>query len=172
MPATYEKIATTTLSGSASAFTFTSISGSYTDLVMIVTGRMDTAHTSRELRIQVGNGSLDTANNYSMTRMTGYGSGLTFSDRQSSVGNMTSGVFPSANAPAGNFGNAIYHFQNYSNTTTYKTIITRTNDPADWVTATVGLWRSTSAINTIAVFGITANFVSTSTATLYGILAA
>ena len=173
MPAgsTYTPIATTTLGSAAADITFSSISGSYTDLVLVMTGRFDSANTSRELRIQVGNGSIDTGSNYSITRIAGYGSGL-FSDRVSNSTNMTAGVIPAANAPSGYIGNAIYQFQNYSNTTTNKTILNRTNDGNDWTAAVVGLWRSTSAINTIKIFGLTANLVAGSTATLYGIASA
>lgn len=173
MPAgsTYSTIATTTLGSAAADITFTGISSSFTDLVLIVTGRFDSANVSRELRIQVGNGSIDTGSNYSYTRMVGLGSS-TFSDRFSNQTNMSAGVIPAANAAAGIIGNAIYHFQNYSNTTTNKTVINRTNDPNDWVTAMAGLWRSTSVINQIKIFGLTANLIAGSTATLYGITAA
>ena len=171
MPSTYTPLATTTLGSAAADITFSSISGAYTDLVLIVTGRFDSANTSRELRIQVGNGSIDTGSNYSMTRVVGYVADK-FSDRTTSATNMTGGVIPAANAASGIIGNAIYHFQNYSNTTTNKTVLNRTNDPNDWITAMVGLWRSTSAIDTIKIFGLSANLIAGSTATLYGIKAA
>lgn len=168
---TYTPIATTTLGSAAADITFTGIASTYTDLILIVTGRFDSANTSREIRIQVGNGSIDTGSNYSITRMAGYGSGL-FSDRTTSATNMTAGVIPADNAPAGYVGNAIYQFQNYANTSVYKTVLNRTNDGNDWTEAMVGLWRSTSAINQIKIFGLTANLKAGSTATLYGIAAA
>lgn len=66
------------------------------------------------------------------------------------------------------------NFQNYSNTTTFKTMIGRNGAAAFDVEASVQLWRSTSAINTLQLFagqgGI--NFTSGSTFTLYGITAA
>ena len=40
MTATYEKIATTTLGSAATSVTFSSISGSYTDLVLFSTGNI------------------------------------------------------------------------------------------------------------------------------------
>lgn len=171
MPSTYTPLATTTLGSAQADITFSSISNSYTDLVLIFTGRFDSSNTSRELRIQVGNGSIDTGSNYSMTRMVGYPSAF-FSDRTTSQTNMTAGVIPAALATAGISGNAIYHFQNYSNTSAFKSVVNRTNDPLDWVTGMVGLWRSTSAINTIKIFGLSANLIAGSTATIYGIKAA
>jgi hypothetical protein len=62
---------------------------------------------------------------------------------------------------------------NYSNTTTYKTIISRGDNPGFLVIALANLWRSTSAINIITMVSETGNnFVTGSTFTLYGITAA
>ena len=62
---------------------------------------------------------------------------------------------------------------NYSNTTTFKTILMRANNAALGVDAIVGLWRSTAAINEIKVFPTGgANFETGSTFSLYGIKAA
>ena len=63
---------------------------------------------------------------------------------------------------------------NYANTTTYKTVLSRDalNNASDGaVEAFVGLWRSTSAINTIQIKPDSGNF-NTGTFSLYGILAA
>jgi hypothetical protein len=65
---------------------------------------------------------------------------------------------------------------NYSNSTTYKTVLGRSNRASSDTAADVGLWRSTSAITRIdlAMGGSfpTNNFASGSTFTLYGIAAA
>jgi hypothetical protein len=62
---------------------------------------------------------------------------------------------------------------NYSNTTTYKTVLLRSNNASAITVATVGLWRSTSAINTIKIYADGAAVFSVgSTFTLYGIKAA
>ena len=74
--------------------------------------------------------------------------------------------------------NYIAHFQNYSNTTTYKTIISRANNAANGVSANAILWRNTAAITNIKCYVHQlggANqyiFTSGSTITLYGIKAA
>jgi hypothetical protein len=65
---------------------------------------------------------------------------------------------------------------NYSNATTYKSILirsrgTRDNDSTD-TTAIVGLWSSTSAINIIKIFPASGNILAGSTFTLYGIASA
>jgi len=68
MPATYEPIATTTLTGGTS-YTFTSIPATYTDLVLVVNAA--TASGSSNLAMQF---NADTGSNYSFTRIFGNGS--------------------------------------------------------------------------------------------------
>ncbi len=64
-------------------------------------------------------------------------------------------------------------FMNYSNATTYKTILVRGGDASQKVDATVNLWRSTSAITSITLFpGGGNSFLTGSTFSLYGIAAA
>jgi hypothetical protein len=61
---------------------------------------------------------------------------------------------------------------NYSNTTTYKTILERANQPQAVTNSIVGLWRSTSAISTITMTTSSGTVSAGSTFTLYGILKA
>jgi hypothetical protein len=67
----------------------------------------------------------------------------------------------------------IVHIQNYSNSTTNKTWLSRSNIPADFAGLVVGLWRATpAAITTIQFLTTTADtFTSGTTFTLYGIKA-
>jgi hypothetical protein len=70
-------------------------------------------------------------------------------------------------------GTVIAHFMNYSNTTTFKTVLSRGNVAEAEVDAYVSLIRGTSAISTITVGeGGGNNFVAGSTFSLYGIAAA
>ena len=157
---TYTPIATTTLSVDTSSYTFSSISGSYTDLILIMNAGVNTASS---LNIQVNS---DTGSNYSWTRIYGNGTTAT-SDRTSSQGN-----WDMINLPNSLDNNVILHFMNYSNTATYKTVLNRWNSTSYAVSA-VGLWRSTSAITSIKLFNTsTSNLKSGSTFTLYGIQAA
>ena len=166
MASTYEPIATTTLSSAASSITFTGISQSYTDLILIFNGDL-TSITGAGIR--VGNGSIDTGTNYSYTFIWGNGSsaGASCATNQSL---MRWDYYAAGN---GSQRNAIFHLQNYSNTTTYKNILSRTAIPSTETLASVGLWRSNSAINQVSLVleGAT-TYVSGSTATLYGIKAA
>jgi len=78
---------------------------------------------------------------------------------------------------AGVFSNTVTHFLNYSNSTTFKTIISRGNygtretTTTDAVEMSVRLWRNTSAVTQISI-GTSPPFSIGSTFTLYGIKAA
>jgi hypothetical protein len=61
---------------------------------------------------------------------------------------------------------------NYSNTTTFKTMLNRSNVPSTGTGATVGLWRNTAAISSLTITSESGNLQSGSTFTLYGILKA
>ena len=159
MTATYEKIATTTLGSAQASTTFSTISGAYTDLVLIVAGV--TTSGTEAVAVQV-NG--DTGSNYSRTVLLGNGSAAS-SSRASNQTSAGLGVIDSASQ-----GNTIYHFMNYSNTTTYKTFIARGNVASEQARAAVGLWRDTSAITSITVL-VGTTFASGCTFTLYGIKA-
>ena len=160
MASTYEKIATTTLGSAAASTTFSSISSSYTDLVLICA-----AGQSPDSTLELTFNS-DSGNNYSRTIM--YGTGST---AVSARGSNNPAIYISAGSSVGTNINII-NIMNYANTTTYKTIVGRTNDTSSVTVATVGLWRNTNAINTIKLTGSNGNILSGSTFTLYGIKAA
>ena len=161
MPQTYTPIATYTVPSAQASYTFTSIPSTYTDLILIVDGSLSGASV---VKVQL-NG--DTATNYSYTYVYGSGS-ATGSGRVSSEAFGTLGY---SSTSAERFTD-IAHFMNYSNTTTYKTIIDRGNTTSTQTVATVNLWRSTAAINSIKVFPNTTNLATGTTLTLYGIKAA
>jgi hypothetical protein len=162
MPITYTPIASTTLTSAQPSVTFSSISSAYTDLVLVVNG---TSATAGDFALQLGNGSIDTGSNYSMTALYGNGTSPT-STRSSNGTAIGTGGFHTTQ------GTIIIQLMNYSNTTTHKTTLNRTNSDS-FVQARVGLWRSTSAINTIKYGpGDGSNWGVGTTFTLYGILKA
>lgn len=167
MPAgsTYSTIATTTLGSDTATYTFSSIPSTYTDLVLIMSVR--TVNSAAAIYCQF-NG--DTGTNYSNTQLLGNGS-VTTSGRQSSVSQMRIGNYsPSA---SNTFGVVIANFQNYANSTTYKTVISRAGSADGGLVAEACLWRSTSAINSILLGEEGGgNLRSGSTFTLYGIASA
>jgi hypothetical protein len=159
---TYTPIQSVTTSGSQTTVSFTSISSGYTDLVLVVNAPTLTAHSDIALRFNSDGGT-----NYSRTWLGGNGTSAT-SGRQTAktYAYLTFVVDPSGSS----YPNAIAHIMNYSNTTTYKTILSRTNDSNAGTEATVNLWQSTAAINRVDV--VTSGFTNGSTVTLYGIAAA
>jgi hypothetical protein len=162
---TYTPIATQTLVSAASSVTFSSISGSYTDLRLVITTTNNSPATSG-LQLQY-NG--DTSALYSFTRILGDGSSAT-SSRGSAQTAASIGYYAD---DANDFGVFTTDIMNYSNTTTYKTAISRSSAASVMVSAFVSLWRSTSAITSILVKNSSAvNFKAGSTFTLYGIAAA
>ena len=168
MPAglTYESIATTTLSSAQSSVTFSSISGSYTDLVLVSVSTTSLANRDYNLRF-----NSDSGTNYSFTVLAGSGSAAS-SARGSNASN--TGLYIVSGTSTTIPGTVISHIQDYSNTTTFKTMLQRGNESGGEVCAGVSLWRSTSAITSITIYAsmTSANFNSGSTFTLYGIKAA
>jgi hypothetical protein len=167
MPAgkTYTPIARTTLSSAAASVTFSSISGSYTDLILV--SNLGGSVSGEAVRIQINS---DSGSNYSYTAMRGNGTSAT-SERATSATSLriSTGVGVTTNTSDMTI---ITNLQNYSNTTTFKTLISRAGQAANGTESSVGLWRSTSAINAIQVSNTNGNIVAGSTFTLYGILAA
>jgi hypothetical protein len=167
MPSTYEKIATNTLGSAASSVTFSSISSAYTDLVLIVSanGSVNPNYASIQF-------NADTSNKYSQTYLAGNGTSAV-STRTSSARDIISLGYTRVATAANTFSTYIANIQNYANTTTYKTTLIRAEENSvNYVTSTVGLYQSTSAITSIKVLVDTGNFSVGSTFTLYGIKAA
>lgn len=164
MPAgpTYEPIATTTLGSSQTTVTFSGISGSYTDLILVIS-----AFTGDDLAAYTMRMNGNTGSNYSVVTLEGQGTSAV-SQRQSNQTQMYITGFQ-----AGSYTEpftTIVQFMNYSNTTTDKTILSRSASNA--ASAYCGLFRSTSAITSIAVSSVSSTFSTNSTFTLYGIASA
>ena len=162
--ATYTPLATTTLGSSSASVTFSSIPGSYTDLV-IAMSLSSTANDSDYSYIRY-NG--DTGSNYSNTIMSGNGTSA-LSDRFSNRTDFN--IDYTANLTT-QIANRIVQIQNYSNTTTYKTALVRANRAGAGTDLMCGLWRSTAAITTILITHSVNQFATGSSFTLYGIKAA
>ena len=167
MAITYEKIATNTLGSSTPSVTFSSISSAYTDIKIVISGVASGAGAT--LMVQF-NGDT-TSGLYSMTELWGTGS-VVGSNRRSNENKIYTS-FQSVNFGNTDQANAIIEVMNYANSTTFKTIVARTNSPSATYPGTVastGLWRNTNAINSITLS--LNNFLSGTTFALYGIKAA
>ena len=163
MPATYEPIASTTLGSAAANVEFTSIPSTYTDLVLVFSGKHAT--TTAQIRLTV-NGS---ATNYSDTILSGNGS------TASSTRHSSGSVIRLDNATGFNTTNplvGIVQVMSYANTNVFKTLLAAVADPTNGVDRIVGLWRDTTAVSSIKVDSNSGNLASGFTAALYGIKAA
>jgi hypothetical protein len=163
MAATYTPIASITLGAAASSVTFNSIPQTYTDLILIaVTKRNATGLGEANMQLTV-NG--DTSAAYSTTLI--YESPGTTRQANTSTFDYASGTC----GDGGFIFNSI-NLMNYSNATTYKTVLTRNGYPQTnaQVRIGVGLWRNTAAITSLT-FTPANGFAIESTFNLYGIQA-
>jgi hypothetical protein len=118
MAATYEPIATYTVPSNTTSYTFSSIPGTYTDLVI----SMSVASSSSNTLFIRFNG--DSSALYSATRLSGSGTAA-LSDRDtrgSGYGVLSNYAFPTSTLGQ---HNTILQVMNYSNTTTFKTWLNR-----------------------------------------------
>jgi hypothetical protein len=154
---TYTPLATVTLGSSASSVTFSSISATYRDLVIVLDG---TATANTVLRFRY-NG--DTGNNYERVGMSGNGTSASpFSGVNTSlrlVGWRTART------------NAIHQVMDYSATDKHKTSLTRANATDSETVAAAGRWANTAAITSIELSLDANQFATGSTFALYGIAA-
>jgi hypothetical protein len=167
MAATYTPIASTTLGADASSVIFSSIPSTYTDLVLIAFVRSTRAATGDTFRIRFNS---DTASNYSTTFVYGDGPAAGSSRLTSQTG--VYNRINAASVASGTFSPTIIHIMNYSNSTTYKTTISRANSTSEEISLNASLWRNTSAITSITALVDNGNLLSGSTLNLYGILGA
>lgn len=167
--ATYSLIGSTTLSTTAATIDFNSIPATFTDLVLVSSALTSTE--GRDFRMRFNS---DTGTNYSYTYLGGYTS--VTSGRTTNLAYLMSGNFigTSSAYPV----TVITNIQDYANTTTYKTSLTRHNQSQANVNSTytevmaqVNLWRSTAAINTITLSLNASTFAAGSVFKLYGIQA-
>lgn len=169
---TYVPIETYTLGSAASSVTFGSggtIPQTYTDLIIVCNFSASSSNVvTPSIRF---NG--DTGSNYSNTTLYGTGSTTTSvrytNQNKSFLGDFSAGV--TTYAP----DTYIIQVMNYSNSTTYKTFLTRynqINSSNGEVGATAGLWRNTNTITSITILSDGGqNYAVGSTFTLYGIQA-
>jgi len=169
---TYVPLATTTLSAIASSYTFSSISGSYTDLVLVGSNlKSDT--NDRGCKLQF-NG--DTTSTYAGYYLEGYNSTVT-ATRDAVQTFIQWAGFNIGVATTTNVATVVTDILSYSNTTTHKTVLNRasyknnTLGPESF--SEVSTWRSTAAITSITVsISGSGSFAVGSSFTLYGIAAA
>ena len=174
----YPIASTTVGSGGSSSITFSSIPQNFTHLQIRAFARTARATYGDDyLSMQVGNNTVDTGNNYTVHSLYGDGSSAT-STATAPYNYLSTGYgFAGAQGASNVFGNAIFDFLDYSNTSKNKTVRmiggTDVNGTIAGYGGKVGLssgvWMNTSAINVITIYGGSANLSQYSRFDLYGI---
>jgi hypothetical protein len=170
----YESIATVTVgSGGAASVTFSSIASTYTHLqirVFAQTSRGTYGNDQMTMRI---NG--DSASNYASHILTGDGAVASASAASSQTSINLS--FKLGTTTSSAFGVFIIDALDYANTSKLKTIRNLAGVDINGTIATYGgevelssgLWQSTSAVNSVTLTPVNANFTQYSSFSLYGI---
>jgi hypothetical protein len=160
---TYTPIATQTLGSAASSVTFSSIPQGYTDLVLVIQATSTSGSNDLTFRLNEDGSNTDL---YSTTNIwsnsSSAGSARTSNFDQAYL------TYYSAVSTNGAY-NSITQFQNYSNSTTFKTILTRSNNAGTGLEAIVNLRMSTQPITSIYIFPQASTLAAGSTFSIYGI---
>jgi len=154
----YTALANVTLGSSASTVTFSSISGSYRDLVLVI----DSRGASFAPQFRFNNNS----SGYAWIWMGGNGSGASINNASSvaqfNLGNFATWANPTA---------AIFNIMDYSATDKHKTVLNRIDISANGTSAWGMRWANTAAITSIELFAASGSYAAGSTLALYGVSA-
>lgn len=167
MPATYDSIASQTLSTNTNSITFSNIPQTYTDLILV--GYCRSADVAFNCDYSINN---DVSGNYSFTRVEGTGSGGSGganSGRTTNYGGVRFGYIPASSGGWAMVNSSIF---SYTNSSFFKPIYTRVQVPSQYVQFFASNWRSTSAVTSIKInLDAARNFATGSSFSLYGIRA-
>ena len=156
---TYTPLAEITLGSSVTSVTFSSISGSYRDLILVFNG---SASASENMRFRF-NGS---TSGYTAVEAAGSGSNTAAGTEPA-----TGAGYVTINYPSVSSGQTVgvYQFMDYSVTDKHKTVLLRNNN-SDWGTSMVAArWANTAAVTSIQLYPNDGTFNSGCTFALYGI---
>jgi len=165
MPNTYTLIASVSLSSAAASIDFTSIPGTYTDLLIKASLRSATASVNPGLLIKFNTSAAN------FTGRNAYGNGssaASYSDTSGEIGTLAGN-----GATANTFGNCEIYIPNYAGSANKSFSVDSVNEnnatsASQYLYA--NLWSQTAAITAISLLsGGAVNLMQYSTATLYGI---
>jgi hypothetical protein len=167
MAITYKNLASTTLGSAQSVITFSSISQSYTDLVLKISGLESTG--SGNWYTITFNG--DTGANYSTTRIRSQGDTVSTGRTSNATSLYDDGFSFALGVTANSHGNSEIYIPNYTANASKTSYLYNTTIGQTFLTSVSGLWRNTAAITSITIttgFG-SYNSVAGSSFYLYGI---
>jgi hypothetical protein len=168
MANTMTLIASSTVgAGGAAGFTFASIPGTYTDLLLKTSIRKSDATTLSSSYLKFNSSS----SSYSVKRVFGNGSSVSSDTNPTGTSALYIGSTNSATSTSNTFSNMDIYIPNYAGSTNKSVsvdIVQEDNASAGYQFLIAGLWSNTAAITQIDITG-DANCVQYSTAYLYGI---
>ncbi len=165
----YESIATINVgSGGSSSINFTSIPLTYTHLQIRYIARDGRSNTNSACSLRFNS---DSSNNYSEHNIDGSGSAVLAAGtaNTSSLGLVN---ISGSTAPTNVFGAGVVDILDYTNTNKYKTVRSiggHENNSSGFIVFSSGSWRSMSAVTSITILPLVANFSQYSQFALYGI---
>lgn len=164
MATAWTPLANLTLGSSASSVTFSSISGSYRDLVLVIQASSTPSGTNIAIRM-----NSDTGSNYPAVYASGDGSGA----YSGTLNETWMQVAYYSGATTSTFLSAVVTVADYSATDKHKTVLSRGGNSAQGTDMIAGRWANTSAVTTLSVHARTGgvSFATGSTFALYGVSA-
>lgn len=170
MATTFTLIKTYSLTSAQSSIDFTSIPSTYTDLCLKLSLRTDRTSTTSDIILQF-NGDNSAA--YSFRRLYGTGASTGSDNLSAGANNGLSGFADGASATTSTFGNTEIYIPNYAGSTQKSWSsdgVNENNSSTAYAGIYASLYTGTTAINQITIKDYnSANFVTYSTASLYGI---
>jgi hypothetical protein len=164
MATTYKLISSVTLSTTTASLSFTSIPATYTDLVVVWSGRTNKSDISDNADISFNGSTASFSGRY----LEGSGSAVGGSGNYARF----VGVDVAANATASTFSNNMVYITNYAGSgikAFSADSVQENNATSAQITLNAGVWSNSAAITSIAITPSVGSFVQHSTAYLYGI---
>ena len=163
-------IGSTALGSDGTTISYSSIPGSYKDLIVVARLRGTSASAGIGSTLRVGNGSVDTGSNYGFVhRYVGWTTGTS---NNTGTTSMNTGTMPNSGATSGFWGYATVEILNYASTSVSRGFLGRSmsqDGSGVLMTDMIGHWKNTSAaIDIITFTASTGNFLTGSTIYLYG----
>jgi len=169
MANTYTLIQSYTATGSVASIDFNSIPGTYTDLQVVISGRSGASFARRAISFTI-NGS--TANDYRDMYLLGNGTAASSAQDTPPQPNILIWDVPAATSASNTFSNISVYIPNYSSSSITKCVsndgISEDNSTAAIGVLAAGLYMQNTAITSLS-FAVQGNFVTHSSAYLYGI---
>jgi hypothetical protein len=169
MPNTFELIASSTVgSGGAANIEFTSIPGTYTDLVVKLSGRTTRTNYFDNINFRLNGGTTSNSQIY----LISYDGTSVLSGSGSANGGEVLSAITGSTATSNTFGSVDVYIPNYAGSN-YKSFsadaVTENNATANRSGLTANLYSSTSAVTSINILPQNGTFVQYTTAYLYGV---